>query len=61
MGVCYKDVLFKDCTRVYKKTLYFKYHNDSFLIHEEEKDMVLLETGPRSYDLISLGFKVEII
>ncbi|MFL0252916.1 hypothetical protein ACJDT4_21140 [Clostridium neuense] len=57
MGVYYMDVSFKDCTRVYKKTLCFKYNNDSFLIREEHDNKVLLETGSRSYDLISLGFK----
>ncbi|AGF57865.1 hypothetical protein B0P06_003825 [Clostridium saccharoperbutylacetonicum] len=57
MGTYSRDVLREECSRVYKKTLCFKYNNDSFLIREEDKNRVLLETGPRSYDLISLGFE----
>lgn len=57
MGIYYKNISFMDCTRVFKRTLCFKYNHDSFLIREEKDDKVLLETGPRAYDLISLGFK----
>lgn len=57
MGTYSKDVTREDCSRIYKKTLCSKYNNDSFLIREEHDNKVLLETGPRSYDLISLGFE----
>lgn len=57
MGTYSRDVIREECFRIYKKTLCFKYHDDSFLIREEDNDKVLLETGPRSYDLISLGFE----
>lgn len=57
MGTYSKDVTKEDCSRIYKKTLCFKYNNDSFLIREKDDNKVLLETGPRSYDLISLGFE----
>ncbi|MBE6047962.1 MAG: hypothetical protein E7213_06105 [Clostridium sp.] len=52
----YLQVERQNCTRVYRKTLCFKYNNDNFLIREEKDNMVLLETGPRSYDLKKLGF-----
>lgn len=45
------------CSRVYKRELCFEYCNDSFLVKGQNGDMVLLEAGPRSYDLKSIGFK----
>jgi hypothetical protein len=57
MGTYSMSVKRIECERVYGKTLCFKYNNDSFLIREEKDNMVLLETGPRSYDLKKLGFK----
>lgn len=44
------------CERVFRRELCFRYKNDSFLVTKEENDKVLLETGPRSYDLSTLGF-----
>lgn len=55
-GTYSKLVKREECSRVYKKTLCFRYNNDSFLIREEKDNKVLLETGPRSYDLLDLGF-----
>ncbi|MBE6048067.1 MAG: hypothetical protein E7213_06660 [Clostridium sp.] len=57
MGTYSMKVKRKECERVYRRTLNFKYENDDFLIREEKGEMVLLETGPRSYDLKKLGFK----
>ena len=56
MGIYSKMISRNECSRVYRKTLCFKYNNDNFLIREEKDNMVLLETGPRSYDLKKLGF-----
>ncbi len=57
MGTYSREVTKEECSRIYKKTLCFEYNNDSFLIREEKDNKVLLETGARSYDLISLGFE----
>ena len=46
----------EECERVFRRELCFNYMNDSFLVSKEEKDKVLLESGPRSYDLSTLGF-----
>ena len=52
-----KQVERSACERVYKKELCFKYKNDSFLVCHRDNGKVLLETGPRSYNLIELGFE----
>ena len=57
IGRYYLNVERENCERVYKKMLCFNYVNDNFLIKEEKDGKVLLETGPRSYDLTELGFK----
>jgi len=57
MGTYSKNVDREKCDRVYRKTLCFRYKQDNFLIREEKDGKVLLETGPRSYDLTELGFK----
>ncbi len=46
-----------DCDRVYKKELCFRHMNDAFLVLNTEDERVLLESGPRSYDLTEIGFE----
>ena len=52
-----KQVERKECERVYKKELCFRYKNDSFLVRQKEGSRILLETGPRSYKLSDYGFE----
>ena len=52
-----KQVKKNECERVFKKELCFKYKNDSFLVRTIEGEKVLLESGPRSYDLKDFDFE----
>lgn len=54
---CYTKIVSREeCSKVYKKEMCFKYKGDSFLIIKENGNKILLESGPRSYDLKALGF-----
>lgn len=57
LGTYYKIVKRQECLRVYRKTLCFRYDDDNFLVRDEKGDMLLLETGPRAYDLLEKGFE----
>ncbi len=52
----YLQVSREECDRVFKREQCFRYIDESYLVKEEKEDKVLLETGPRGYDLSALGF-----
>lgn len=51
-----KEVSREECTKVFKKELCCKYNNEKFLVRQENDDNILIESGPRSYNLEESGF-----